>query len=299
MDRVIVLMSTYNGEKYLQEQIDSILGQDGVEVSLLVRDDGSTDRTKEILQAYQEAGKLSWYSGENLKPCGSFMDLIRKAGEAEYYALSDQDDYWLPEKLRKAVDRLQTADAAKPALYCSTTTLTDEALKPVEDARSTNELKTVKQALAGSGAAGCTMCFNRALLELLRKPCPEAGLMHDNWIYKICMVTGGYVWKDRESYILYRQHGDNAIGGFAQNEHPLKRHFRTMREEKRYRSHAISILYDVYAEEMPESNRTTVYRLANYRRGLNRWRILTDKGYRTGNKRNDLLFQAAILFGLY
>ena len=83
---VCVLMSTYNGEKYLEEQIDSILAQKGCKVQLLVRDDGSSDGTIGILQKYHEEGYLEYYTGENLKPAKSFMDLLYNAPKAEYYA---------------------------------------------------------------------------------------------------------------------------------------------------------------------------------------------------------------------
>ena len=98
--RVAVLMSTYNGEKYLNEQIDSILSQSGnFELSLLVRDDGSTDETINILNKYQNLGKLKWYSGKNLGPGKSFIDLLYKTHGYDYYAFSDQDDVWMTGKI--------------------------------------------------------------------------------------------------------------------------------------------------------------------------------------------------------
>lgn len=299
MEKIIVLMSTFNGEKHLREQIDSILAQMDVNVELLVRDDGSSDRTTEILAEYQEAGKLRWYTGENLKPAYSFMDLIQRAGDAPYYALSDQDDYWLPEKLSRAVRMLREAEPSRPALYHSRTILADENLNPINDERKGNQITTVKQALIGSGATGCTMCFNRALLELLRKPHPDFKLMHDNWIYKVCMVTEGSILRGDKPYILYRQHGNNAIGGFSQKQHPFRRHLKSIRGEKCYRSEGIAALYEAYQDDMPEENRKTTELLAYYKKGLNRFRILADEGFETGNRRNDRLFKIAILFGLY
>ncbi len=299
MDKIIVLMATYNGEKYLQEQIDTILAQKDVDVELVVRDDGSTDRTKEILEENHRKGKLDWYTGENRGSAGSFMDLIGRAGDAPYYALSDQDDHWLPEKLSSAIRMLREAEPAKPALYHSGTILADENLKPISDERERNRITTVKQALIGSGATGCTMCFNRALLEMLRKPHPDFRLMHDNWIYKVCLITGGSILKGDKSYILYRQHGNNAIGGFAQKQHPFRRHLKSIRDEKRYRSEGIAALYEAYKDDMPEENRKTTEQLVHYRKGLNRFQILTDKGFETGNRRNDQLFKIAILFGLF
>ena len=102
---VIVVMSTYNGEKHLREQIDSILAQDRQPVSLLVRDDGSTDGTVQILEEYEKQGALELIRGENLGVVGSFISLIaRVADSADYIALSDQDDVWHADKLSRARD---------------------------------------------------------------------------------------------------------------------------------------------------------------------------------------------------
>lgn len=91
--KVIVLMSTYNGERHLVEQIESILNQEGVDVRLMIRDDGSNDKTVEIARKYTDDVVV----GDNIGFRYSFLELIKNAPEAEYYALADQDDIWLPE----------------------------------------------------------------------------------------------------------------------------------------------------------------------------------------------------------
>ena len=89
MEKVIVLLSTYNGGKYLSEQLDSLVAQKGVDVGILVRDDGSTDTTLSILDEWQEKGLLTWYSSGNLGPGKSFMDLLKRAPSGAYYAFCD------------------------------------------------------------------------------------------------------------------------------------------------------------------------------------------------------------------
>lgn len=125
---ITVLMSSYNGERYIREQIDSILHQQEVNIKLFVRDDGSTDGTLQILQEYQEAGLLNFYTGKNLKPARSFMQLLKDAPQADYYAFSDQDDYWKPTKLNQAIKRLKLSTNT-PALYFCQTQLADKDLK--------------------------------------------------------------------------------------------------------------------------------------------------------------------------
>ena len=126
MRNILVLMSTYNGEKYLKEQIDSILAQKNVEVTIRVRDDGSTDGTIRILEEYQKCGKLNWYSSTNMGPAKSFLDLVYNAPlKYDYYAFCDQDDYWKEDKLYKAIERLEHFDD-KPALYHCELEIVDE-----------------------------------------------------------------------------------------------------------------------------------------------------------------------------
>lgn len=91
---VQVVMSTYNGEKYLKEQIDSILSQEGVDVRLYIRDDGSSDRTTDILASYQEHKNVKIEKGNNLGFAKSFLTALDECDEADYYAFSDQDDVW-------------------------------------------------------------------------------------------------------------------------------------------------------------------------------------------------------------
>ena len=97
-------MSTYNGEKYLKEQIDSILSQEGVDVRLYIRDDGSSDRTTDILASYQEHKNVKIEKGNNLGFAKSFLTALDECDEADYYAFSDQDDVWEKDKLSTAME---------------------------------------------------------------------------------------------------------------------------------------------------------------------------------------------------
>ena len=102
MEKIQVLMSTYNGEKYLKEQIESILNQEKVEVNILIRDDGSCDKTLKIIKELSKNPKISYYEGKNIGPAKSFMDLVNKSGDKfNYYAFADQDDIWMPNKTKR------------------------------------------------------------------------------------------------------------------------------------------------------------------------------------------------------
>lgn len=191
MRNILVLMSTYNGEKYLKEQIDSILAQKNVEVTIRVRDDGSTDGTIRILEEYQKCGKLNWYSSTNMGPAKSFLDLVYNAPlKYDYYAFCDQDDYWKEDKLYKAIERLEHFDD-KPALYHCELEIVDENLEHIKMTRNCNKTKFIDQTLMVFYIPGCTMVFNNCLMRKIQERKPEFDLitMHD-CIRREVMVLG-------------------------------------------------------------------------------------------------------------
>ena len=215
---ICVLLSTYNGEKYLEEQLESLRRQEGVEVKVLVRDDGSKDRTMDILKDWQRrySDWIEVVQGENVGFAMSFTHLLQMGIErypsAAYYAFCDQDDVWLPEKLRKAVEKLQVESMEIPVAYCSNTRLVDADLHFLRMGWKKGEVRLTKErALIQSFATGCTMVFNRKAAEIYVSHLPEVIKVHDFLMYQLCMFLGKVVY-DENSYILYRQHGNNQIG---------------------------------------------------------------------------------------
>ena len=133
MKTVCVLMSTYNGEKYIVEQIDSILQQENVNVNLLIRDDGSKDKTVEIIKQYLIDKRVSFVSGDNIGYKKSFLWLMDNSPNSDYYAFADQDDVWKKDKLFAAVTKLENEDIAEPKLYTSALTRVDENLNYISN----------------------------------------------------------------------------------------------------------------------------------------------------------------------
>ena len=300
MIKVAVLLSAYNGERFIREQIDSILAQEGVQVELVVRDDGSTDGTHEILDEYRDRKQLTWYTGENLRAARSFMHLLQHAEtDAEYIALSDQDDVWLKDKLATAVRELQAMPSEKPAMYYGETKLVDKDLKDLPQSPATFVSRTMKQSVISSGCTGCTLCMNRKLFELLRLKPMGLTMIHDMWIHKLCVAAGGETRFDPEPHILYRQHGGNVIGGQSTLTGRIRRHFHTAFGNRCYRSRCCNALYEAYGEYMPEENKKICELVKNYHKGLNRFRIIFDRGYRLGDRRLDLIFVTAVLLGVF
>lgn len=213
MVKIAVLMSTYNGEKYLREQLDSILNQVGdFELDLYVRDDGSDDGTIGILEKYKEENKLQWYSGANLKPARSFIDLLCKCKKYAYYAFADQDDYWYQDKIQRGINRL--CQQKGPALYCSNAELVDKDLKSlgrnVYKTRPRTDFATI---MCAGGLLGCTMFFNDELAEIIKinKKNSEM-ILHDFYMAAVCASIGGNISYDSNPTMKYRQHEKNVVG---------------------------------------------------------------------------------------
>ena len=224
MDKVQVLLSTYNGEKYIQEQIESILKQKDVEISLLIRDDGSCDKTLEIIENFKkENSNIEYYYGENLGPAKSFMDLVNKSGDFDYYAFSDQDDVWKPEKLISAISKLK--QSAKPSLYMSALEIVDENLNFIET-KKVNGNFCFEGEMIKNFATGCTQVLNKSLIEIIKNYTPNYIIMHDSWITRVCYAIGGNVIIDDNSYIMYRQHQGNVLGYQDEGFQKLKKQFK-------------------------------------------------------------------------
>ena len=211
--KVVVLLSSYNGEKYIQEQIDSILHQEGdFELDLWIRDDNSTDRTKEILKKYEKAGKLQWYTGKNLGAAYSFIDLIKHCDKYDFYAFSDQDDFWMPEKLQNGIRQIQLLNTA--ALYTGNAELVNAGLISLERCVYKIAPRTDFHTLVcAGGLLGCTMIFNNQLARFVQEqPCPSKIMMHDFYLAVLCAAVNGKIVYDSASYMKYRQHGRNVYG---------------------------------------------------------------------------------------
>jgi rhamnosyltransferase len=211
--KVIVLMSTYNGEKYLPVQLDSILAQRGVDVSIMIRDDGSSDNTLGILKSYADRyNNVSYYKGNNIGYRKSFYQLLIDAEDSEYYAFADQDDFWQSEKLISAIRVLQKKKEV-PALYCSNLNVVNEELVHMRMMHSEKEKIVIgkHQALVENFSYGCTCVFNEKLADLAKIAKPEY-VSHDGWVNLIAAYLG-YAYYDSNAYIQYRQHGKNILGG--------------------------------------------------------------------------------------
>lgn len=214
MASVAVMMSVYNGEKYLAEQIESILSQQGVEVTIYIRDDGSDAPARSILQRYAaDHQNIILSHGKNLGIKDSFLQIVRDVPLShDYYAFSDADDVWLPEKLASAVALLDNHDPNAALAYCSQITLVDENLGFIGYGRPLIRPISFANAIVECRMSGATAVFNRTLMAIAQPLDYSYAVIHDAWMNLIA-ASFGQVHFDPASHILYRQHGANADGG--------------------------------------------------------------------------------------
>lgn len=298
MYSITVLMSTFNGEKYIKEQIDSLLKQKNVEINIFVRDDGSTDSTVDILNEYQNKNILKWYTGENLRPAKSFMNLIMNAPECDYYAFCDQDDVWNEDKLERAVKALESqGDTAVPRLYCSNYQLVDAKLNDLPDNGHVSTI-TFEASLVSSCCTGCTCVFNKSLLQILKKGTPNIIVMHDDWVHKVCLAVGGTVYYDEYRSLKYRQHGGNVDGGVHGIKQKITQIMKRMRNHDRIRSEQLKEIVRLYADDIALSDLRKIQFVAGYREYslFSRIKKIVSLKIKTPYGRLNRGFYAAILF---
>ncbi len=212
---VTILLSTYNGEKFLAAQLKSFLAQDFDDWRLLWRDDGSNDRTVEMMRGFAAGlapGRCveSKSSGPHLGAAPSFLLLLAEARDAKIIAFADQDDVWLPGKLSRAANRVAAA-GDRPALYCAQQYMVDEALMGARKSAAHTNPPRFPASLTQNIANGNTLVMNRAACDLVTAiPGPE-GTVHDWWSYIVVSACGGEVVFDAEPQVLYRLHKNNLI----------------------------------------------------------------------------------------
>lgn len=215
MEKICVLMATYNPTEYLLEQIDSIYNQKNVEVDLVIRDDASTDKRylEDIKNRFQNITII--FGQDNLGVAGNIRELLKFAlnnrQEIKFFAYSDQDDVWLPEKLAIGVSMLKTLDSRKPGIYYSNLSVVDQNLIFSHNLFREGIVKnTIEQSLAQVFLFACTTVFNFNML----KQCLEydfSDVQFDMLVYYLGIANKNIVYDD-EPHILYRQHGNNVSG---------------------------------------------------------------------------------------
>ncbi len=213
---ITILLSTFNGETFLRAQLDSFIRQTYNNWTLFWRDDGSSDRTTGIMRDFTaEIGANRCVeapgSGTHLGATPSFLKLLKQSGGKQAIAFADQDDVWLPDKLRTASDRLFETSTT-PMLYCGRQYLVDEVLENPRLSLLHAHQPAFPACLTQNIANGNTLVMNRAAASLVASMPEPDGTVHDWWSYIVVSACGGEVIFDAQPQILYRLHKNNLIG---------------------------------------------------------------------------------------
>jgi glycosyltransferase involved in cell wall biosynthesis len=210
-----ILLCTYNGARYLTEQLESIADQSYRAWRLMISDDGSTDQTLEVAGNFKDAhpDRVRLTEGPRKGFAQNFMFLAKNPlFMAKLWAFCDQDDVWEHDKLARAAEALASVAPDVPALYCSRTTLTDAEGKYLGLSPLSRVQPAFTNALVQNIASGNTMVFNEAARRLLIEANDESIPFHDWLLYLVVTGCGGVVYYDPQPSLRYRQHGGNIVG---------------------------------------------------------------------------------------
>jgi len=302
--KVSVLLSTYNGEKYINELINSINSQDIDKFELVVRDDGSNDNTLKLIE--QNKGDVAvriLSSDENLGSAKSFFLLLRECGaKADYYAFADQDDIWGSDKLSQAIGCLEGFSSDKPVLYCSRLEYVDDNLNHLMWSRVPRKIG-FGNALVENIATGCTVVINESARKLIVSKLPRTCVMHDWWFYLVISCFGEVFW-DEYSGIKYRQHDSNVVGAattfFGDVKRRLKRFFNRDRQGIFSLSSQAEVFYELFYDDLTEEVKSTLQLLIRGKTSFfQRIKLVFSKNIWRQRLFDDFIMRVVILIGRY
>lgn len=304
---ILVMMATYNGEKYVAEQIDSILAQEDVDLYLMIRDDGSTDATCDICAEYAKNNPRIdlGFNEANKGVTRNFMDMLREASlkEYDYFAFSDQDDYWLSNKLIEAI-KLMRGREDEPLLYFSDICNTDENLEngKMDFGIFAYNAKSMESLLVRGIACGCTEVLNKALCKLIvSRDYVEVPVFHDAWINLIAESCADTIPDLGRSFIKRRITGANECGENNYSKFDAQRiknllTWIAIKPERRMTNTAIKLL-DTYGDLMHSDKYAIVRAFAKSKRSpLDCIKLAFNKNYSYPTFMENLILHLRLLF---
>jgi glycosyltransferase involved in cell wall biosynthesis len=300
-ENVLVLLSAYNGEKYILEQLESIRNQVGIKVFCLIRDDGSKDNTMNIIREYCNYNQnFKYYSGNNLGVVGSFNDLVccKEVNNFKWIAFSDQDDFWEPDKLQTGINNLKSLSPEqlrKPCLYFCNLFVSDQDLNILHLLYPfffNKEYMNLYTPIVNNVAYGCTEVFNYKAVELYRKGVSGYIEMHDYWLYLICIYLGNIIY-DKNAYIKYRQHNSNVVG--AKQKHIIKVIKNIIHSKENKRQLMFMNFLQNFEDELSDDAITAIKPLIEYQKSFTNKLILLTPRYKNFQKKVTMNFKLRVL----
>lgn len=302
MNLVDIVMTTYNGEKYISEQIESILASTHEEFRLFIYDDGSKDKTLEILKAYEKnnSDKIKVFQNEvNLGVTTNFLQALCKT-TADYIMLCDQDDVWKPNKVEITLLEMKRVEQNTkkniPIAVFTDTIVVDQQLEMLQPSffkvSHLDPYKTdLPHLMMENKLIGCTVMINSTLRSFLNdKPLPQKAKFHDWWIALIAASFGKISFLN-VSTLLYRQHGNNVVGNTSFLAY-VKNRIVSLQDQKKslmQLQFQAEEFYFFYKDVLNEKNRIIIYSFAHMQYDnfiRRRYKVIHYKFYKTGLVRN-------------
>jgi len=260
MEKVKILLSAYNGEPYIEEQLQSLFAQTYKNIEIYVRDDGSTDGTARILRNYAESGRIILYEGENIGYRRSFYWLLNHCGDAEYISYCDQDDIWFPDKIEVSVNGLKGLEEI-PAVYLADFYWCDREAEPLHENNAYKRRHGLQKYIVRGDldVFGFTMVMNKKVFLAIRDKNCTAYCAHDEVVYQYCLCNGKVLFGEKpEAY--YRRYGGNAsphelVGGnrLSHFKWQIKEFLLKNRRDEIYRQAEEFLQH--FGEELPEEKK--------------------------------------------
>lgn len=298
--KILILLSTYNGTKFLRAQMDSLLAQKNVDFKILIRDDGSTDETVVILKEYKRKfpDKIIFEIGKNVGCRKSFFWLIHEAARKypnyDYYSFADQDDVWYDDKLSTGIEALEKIGNQYKVYFCSYQ-MVDENLNiiPTKQMRVKG---SYEEAFVFQPCLGCSMILSHNLIEKASLADPKECNIHDVWCYMLNLALGGEVIQDPSIHLLYRQHSNNVIGSNQSFKNRWKRRFHSFRKNDKLRQRLAKELLRIYSNELPEDKRKITHMICEYETSMiDKIKIICSSHFRTIKQTHNIMFIIAVL----
>ncbi len=266
LKKMAVLLSSYNGEKYIREQLESIIKcYRDFDLHIHIRDDGSVDSTCEIIKDYMSQNhSIFLYEGDNVGVVASFLWLVKKVEDYDYYAFCDQDDVWAPLKLIAATTKIAQYDQNTAIGYCSSYNYVDDKLNFIGrfDSHSDFSLNNI---LIENCAPGCTFVFNQSLrklyLDLEEENIANRIVMHD-WFFLILAKISGILIYDHNSYLSYRQHDNNVVGIKSGFRNIFYNRIRQFKKNKKNGSHLLLFQMELISLYCLRHNKKEAYAIS-------------------------------------
>ena len=268
MPKVEILMTTYNGQEFVAQQIESILAQTFTDFTLVISDDHSTDETFDILESYQKSHPGKIRVQQPVHRYGNARDhffALLKESKADYMFFCDQDDVWLPSKIEILAGHLESGSDIQVAA-CGSLLVDDNlnSLHALSDSlmkyqKQNPEIKGFRQLLFRNVVTGGAMAFNRALANKSLECTDLSGTnMHDYWLALVCSKFGRCIYLDK-STSYYRQHSNNSVGAHhvGSLSHIMNKltHLGSVKNEYAKTKRQAQIFLDTYSNELDKEEK--------------------------------------------